>query len=190
MFFFSLNICRVDIYEKHFSTRSCSANESLISCNASKNDSVLMYQSHIFHINYKVLLSGSCPNKIIHHKKILQPPPPPPAPPLRDKIKMWMDGIIAWLQSAGYWAAFSVEIATLWGVFFFFCYIYFFLHKCGMGGWKGWFHSPHGANPTLMPKTDPPGVSLAGRRMCSSVNLLRWHCEEFTAHESHKSWWK
>lgn len=34
----------------------------------------------------------------------------------KGQIKMWMDGIIAWLQSAGYWSA-LVATAMLWGVF-------------------------------------------------------------------------
>lgn len=34
----------------------------------------------------------------------------------------------------------------------------FFLHKCGSSGWE--IHSYHGANPTLMPSTDPPDLGL------------------------------
>lgn len=97
----------------------------LMSINAPDPDSAAVIHSHIFHINFKDLLSGGCLNKIIHRKVSA-------AVPLLsfEGQNKNMDGIIAWLQSAGYCPAFTVAIAMLWGVF---------LHKCFSGGLeRGW----------------------------------------------------
>lgn len=98
-----------------FFVRQRAINKSPNGFKSTKNtDRALISHSHIFHINFKVHVltkSGT-------QKKNCTSAPPAPSPHLSFKgggIKTRMDGIIAWLQSAGYWAAFTV--AMQWGGF-------------------------------------------------------------------------
>lgn len=68
----SLYSCRLDLRDT-FSTRYPPVSHHLMTSNAPNTDCAVIIRPHIFHINFKVPLSGGYRHKIIHQKALRNP---------------------------------------------------------------------------------------------------------------------
>lgn len=124
---------------------------------------MVIIHSHIFHVNFKVSLSGGRFSKIIH-QKFTAPTPNLPSEGQNKNVDGWNNCPTS-------------KCRLLTCIYCCDCNGVFFSSPKKNVAWVGGkvVHSSHGANPNLMPNTDPPDLSLVGRRMRNTFNLPLWH---------------